>query len=96
MVSESYEMKGQSFMYKLNTDTAFRNQFLDHPVETAKEFGIYLTPEMEKDLEDIVAYLKNDIKHIFEIPAGYKEKLEAAGFAIFLPPRVQETHKIIP
>jgi hypothetical protein len=76
----------QSFLSKLNSDAEFRNQFLDAPVGTLKKAHIELNSEDAVNLELAIGYLKDDIKHIFEMPAGSSEFLQEMGFGIKLPP----------
>jgi hypothetical protein len=40
---------------KLNNDTVFRQKFLDSPVETIRQEGVQLTPEMEQKLKTFVS-----------------------------------------
>lgn len=81
--------KEEDFLERLNSDTAFRNKFLDHPVDVLKEYGFPIGPEDEKKIEEAIGYLKNDIKHIFEIPSGYGRYLGKIGFGIKMPPRIE-------
>lgn len=99
MIDEPDREMQKEFLEKLNSDASFRNQFLDHPSRTVKEFGFSLDSDDEMKLEGIVCYLKDDIKHIFEIPSGYSSLLKNMRFEIKMPPKVEvdtETAKIIP
>lgn len=75
------------FLTKLNKDAEFRSQFLDAPVGTLKKANIELNAEDAMNLEQAIGYLKDDIKHIFEMPSGSREFLQEMGFGIKMPSR---------
>ena len=89
MASKPVEPDPKRFIEKLNKDTSFRNKFLDHPASTLKKYGFTLEPEDERKVEEAVGYLRDDIKHMFDIPAGYRETLEKLGFGIKMPPAIE-------
>lgn len=88
MTEKSTNELVEEFLARLNSDVAFRNQFLDDPVVTLRDFGFSMRPDDERKIEEIVSYLKDDIKHIFEIPSGSKNTLAAMGFKILMPPGI--------
>lgn len=99
MASKPVKANPEEFLERLNKDTRFRNKFLDHPAKTLKENGFDLTSEEERRVEAIIGYLKVDVKHLFEIPAGYTKELEKLGFGIKIPLRLEAhwpSEKIIP
>lgn len=99
MATKPVKANPEEFLERLNKDTRFRNKFLDHPAKTLRENGFPLTPEEERKVESIIGYLKVDVKHLFEIPAGYTKELEKLGFGIRLPPKLEAqwpSEKIIP
>lgn len=89
MASKSLKPSPKKFIEQLNKDAKFRNKFLDHPSSTLKEHGFSLEPEDERKVEEAVGYLKDDIKHMFDIPAGYRDTLERLGFGIKMPPMIE-------
>ncbi len=89
MVEKKPLTKEEAFLDRLNTDAAFRNKFLDDPVGTLRKANFSLDPEDEKKVETSISYLKNDIKHIFEIPSGSSKFLKTIGFELKMPPRIE-------
>ncbi len=89
MIQKEPTMDMESFIAKLNSDTAFRNKFLDYPVDTLRESGFSLGQDVEEKIEAAMGYLKEDIRHIFEIPSGSSDFLEMIGFGLTMPPEIE-------
>jgi hypothetical protein len=79
----------EGFLAKLNSETTFRKDFLDNPVEILKKYGFDIAPEDMRNIEASVNYLKNDLMHIFKIPSGSSDYLNMIRFGIKMPPEIE-------
>lgn len=57
---------------RLNSDPAFRQQFLDDPVATLAAQGLTLSPDMQANLKSLVEELKNPPKQVAGSSVAHK------------------------